>query len=294
MEVRTSLLSIVSSGISFELIQKVLMRKRCSSLPGWAGIACVIAIALTATTAPVLRAQPAEDRPGGQVREPAGAQATGKPSGSRFALGLKASTLGAGVDAGLRLARRFNVRVGFNAFDYHRNLSNDGISYDSAFRLRSVQALVDWFPFRKSFHLSGGLLLYNGNHMSAHALVPSNQVLDAGDEAVISDPANPITGKARSTARVVPPMVAIGFGNFVPRTRRVGFSIDVGVVFQGAPHSTLTLRGSACDPSGEFCGDIAGDPNIQAESLAARRTIDKDLFFMKYYPFVSLELGYRF
>lgn len=256
-------------------------------------VAWVITIGLTTARMPALWPQAAEGRPDAQIREPA-SRAASKPAGSRFALGLKASTLGVGGDAGMRLTRRFNLRVGFNAFNYHRNLSNDGIDYDSAFRLRSVQALLDWFPFQPSFHLSGGLLLYNGNHMTANALVPNNQVLNAGDENVISNPANPVKGKATSGVRVVAPMVAVGFGNFVPRTGHVGFSVDVGVVFQGAPHSTLTLSGSACDPSGEFCGDIAGDQNIQAEALAGRQSISKELFFMKYYPFVSLGLSYRF
>lgn len=43
-----------------------------------------------------------------------------------------------------------------------------------------------------------------------------------------------------------------------------------------------------------FCGDIASDPNIQADTLAKRQTINNDLFFVKYYPFVSLEFGYHF
>ena len=90
------------------------------------------------------------------------------------------------------------------------------------------------------------------------------------------------------------PMLSLGFGNLLPRTRHVGFSADFGVVFQGAPHSTLTLNGSACDVSGAFCADIAGDPSIQAQALEGRQTINKELFFLKYYPFVSLELGYRF
>ena len=89
-------------------------------------------------------------------------------------------------------------------------------------------------------------------------------------------------------------MMGIGFGNLLPRTGHFGFSVDFGVVFQGAPHATLTLTGSACDVSGMFCGDIASDPNIQADTLVKRQTINNDLFFVKYYPFVSLEFGYHF
>lgn len=249
-------------------------------------------IDLMAIAPPAVWPQAAEDRPSGQTREPTVPPA-GREAGSRFALGLKASTLGLGVDGAVRLRSRLNMRVGFNFFNYSRNLSSDGINYDSAFRLRSVQAVADWF-FARSFHLSGGLLVYNGNHMTANAVVPVNQVLNADNENVISNPANPITGKARSEVRPAAPMISLGFGNLLPQTRHVGFSVDFGVVFQGAPHSTLTLNGSACDVTGEFCANVAGDPSIQAQALQGRQAINKELFFLKYYPFVSLELGYRF
>ncbi len=288
MHVCKSLLDCIKTRISCTLTKQL----GPTQLRGLA-LSCLVALGLTGAMAPTLRAQAVEDRPRGPTHRWA-AEPSGRPAGSRFALGLKASTLGLGADAGLRLARRFNVRVGFNAFNYSRNLSSDGIAYNSSFRLRSVQALLDWFPFRPSFHVSAGVLAYNGNHMTANALVSNGQTLSAGDETVISNPANPITGRATSAVRVVAPVIAIGFGNFVASTSHVGFSVDLGVVFQGAPHSTLTLRGSACDPSGEFCADIAGDPNMQAEALAEKRTIDKELFFMKYYPFVSLSVGYRF
>jgi hypothetical protein len=232
-----------------------------------------------------LRSQAADDEP----RSPAAKPATG-----RFALAFKASTLGLGADAGIRLARHFNLRVGFGTFNYRRNLSEDGIAYDSAFRLRSVQTVLDWFPFAESFHLSGGLLVYNGNHVSANATLPTNQVLTAFDTNIISNPSNPISGKATSGVRPVAPIFSIGFGNLVARARHVGFSVDFGVVLQGSPHSSLTFTGSACDVSGTFCADIAGDPAIQSQAVSVSHTISKDLFFLKYYPFVSMEVGYRF
>jgi hypothetical protein len=217
-----------------------------------------------------------------------------KRAGHRFAVGLKASTLGLGIDGGVRLTRHFNLRAGFNAFNYGRDVSSDGIAYNATFRLRSVQALVDWFPFARNFHLSTGLLVYNDNRVSANASVPPSQTLTAAGQDFISDPSNPITGRAESGLRRVAPIIGLGFGNLVPRTGHFSFSADFGVVFQGAPHATLTLMGSACDVSGMFCGAVGGDPGIQSDIVSRRQTINDDLFFMRYYPFVSLEFGYRF
>lgn len=282
MDPRKCPLSRLGNAVSVYLQRRGLMR-----------LACIIALALTACVQPRwLSAQHPDSR--SRVDPCVSSHSSPKPAGSRFALGFRTSSLGLGSDLGLRLACRFNLRVGFNMFNYSRNLSSDGIAYDSAFRLRSVQALVDWFPFHGGFHLSGGLLVYNGNHVNANAVVPNNQVLSIGNEDIVSNPSDPITGKATSNVRPVSPLLAVGFGNLVPRARKLGFSVDFGVVFQGQPRSNFAFAGSACDPSGAFCGDIAADQNAQAEALADTHTLDKDLFFVRYYPFVSLELGYHF
>jgi hypothetical protein len=278
-----------------ESVHKDIISNRISAGGNRNGLAIAIRVVWTSVMAASL-VTIAQTRLYSQAEhdEPRASEPAVEPAASRFALAFKASTLGLGPEAGMRLTRHLNVRVGVNAFDYRRNLSDDGVAYDSAFRLRSVQALVDWFPFAQSFHLSAGLLVYNGNHVSANASVPLNQIISAGDENVISNPTNPITGRATSTVRPVAPMIGIGFGNLVAHARHIGFSVDFGVVFQGAPHSTLTFNGSACDVSGMFCADVAGDPSIQSQAISETHTINRDLFFLRYYPFLSLELGYRF
>src|SRR5262249_49667599 len=140
-----------------------------------------------------------------------------KSTGSRFGLAARVSTLGLGADAGFRLARPLNLRVGFNSFDYSRNLSSDGVAYRGTLHLRSVQASLDWFPFSHSLHFGPGLLILNGNRVTALATPPVGRVLRAGAEDYISDPQDPIKGSAKSGIKKVAPMVSFGFGNLVPR-----------------------------------------------------------------------------
>jgi hypothetical protein len=187
------------------------------------------------------------------------------------------------------------MRVGFNTFHYARGLSSDGVPYQGALYLRSWETVVDWFPFsRHSFHVGSGVLFLNGNRVTAVATPPVGQVLTAGAEAYISDPQNPITGSAKTATKKIAPIVLIGFGNLVPRNHHFGYSVDLGVVFQGAPKSTFTVAGGACDPTGEFCARAAEDSSIQAEAQSARTDLAHHVSFMKYYPVVSLEFGYRF
>ena len=90
-----------------------------------------------------------------------------------FEMGLKFSTLGAGIDVAVPLIYHSNLRIGFNAFNYGPDERLDGILYSGQIGFRSVQATYDWFPFGGAFHLSPGLLVYNGNQVTAKASVPS-------------------------------------------------------------------------------------------------------------------------
>src|SRR5207245_6554043 len=112
----------------------------------------------------------------------------GTPLRSRFAVAFRTSTLGLGADAGFRVARPINLRVGFNMFDYARNLSSDGVGYRGTLHLRSMQVSVDWFPFSHSFHVGPGVLIWNGNRVSAIATPPAGKILTAGVEVYVSDP----------------------------------------------------------------------------------------------------------
>jgi hypothetical protein len=214
--------------------------------------------------------------------------------GSRFALAFETSTLGLGPRAAIRLHNHLNLRIGASAFDFRRNVADGDIVYDAVFRLRSLNFIADWFPTSKGLHISPGVLVYNRNRVSATAAMPVGKVLSAGTETFVSDPQNPIVGNARSNIRAISPMVLFGFGNLLPRAGHIGFSFDFGVVFQGTPVTTVTLAGSACDVSQIHCQDIAKDRSIQSEIDAGRKTMQDDLSFMRFYPVISVGVGYRF
>ena len=93
-----------------------------------------------------------------------------------------APPLGYGVDIAVPVSEKVNVRGGFNAFGISHDFDNDGITLAAQLKLRSVSAHLDWFPFGGGFHLSPGVMLYNGNEVNATALVPAGSTFDLGDE----------------------------------------------------------------------------------------------------------------
>ena len=209
-------------------------------------------------------------------------------------LGMRLSTLGAGAEVAVSLNSRVNVRGGFNIFQYSRGFNHDGIIYKGQLNLRSGEAHVDWYPLGYAFHLSPGLLLYNGNGATATANVPGGSTFTLGGATYTSDPANPVTGRGKLDFLKVAPTAMFGLGNLVPPTSHFTFNFDMGVAFQGSARSKLNLAGSACDATGAICVNAATDPTIQANVLAEQTKINNKLSPFKYYPIISFGFGYRF
>ncbi len=209
-------------------------------------------------------------------------------------VGFKTSTLGIGFDVATRLSSHANARVGFNTFSYGRNFTNNGIGYNGTLDLRSVNALLDLFPFGGGFHISPGALIYNGNKVTATGSVPSGQTFSLGGVTYRSSATNPVGGNGNLELRKAAPMVLIGFGNLIPRSKHFSTSFEVGAVFQGTPKTTLNLTGSACDPTGLNCRNVATDPTVQSNIQAQQDKINKDVEIVKYYPVISAGFGFRF
>jgi hypothetical protein len=214
----------------------------------------------------------------------------------RIGIGLRMSTLGAGIEAATAVTRRSNLRVGFNAFDYSTSLYRDGIYYNGTLSLRSVAVFYDQY-LKGGFHVSPGLLVYNGNLGTADATAPGGQSFSLGSQTYFSSKADPLTGTGTlDFDRKVAPALMFGFGNLLPRSQRhFSLTFDFGVIFQGPSSVMLKLAGSACNSSGNQCQDIRSSPAIQAGIQAQQvKLSDSVTPYLQYYPVVSLGFGYKF
>jgi len=227
-----------------------------------------------------------------EVPEPPVPQKASRETG-QVGIDIRLSTLGAGAEVAISLNHKLNVRGGINIFQYNRSFNHDGIAYKGQLNLRSGEAHLDWYPFGHGFHLSPGLLVYNGNGVTATANVPGGSTFTLGGTSYTSDPSNPIAGTGKLDFVKVVPTAMFGFGNLVPRTRHFTLNFEMGAVFQGSARTKLNLTGNAC-PNGINCVNAATDPTVQANVLAEQTKIDNKLSPFKYYPVISLGFGYRF
>ena len=212
----------------------------------------------------------------------------------RFAVGVKAGSLGFGAEVGTALMRRVNVRAGFNAFSITHTFNNDGTDYDATLSLKSVDAKIDLY-IAGGFHISPGVLLYNDNNMQATTTVAKGQSFTLGDATYYSSQTTPVTGTAAVTLNSFAPTLVLGFGNLLPRSsRHWSLSTDFGVVFQGRPKFKLDLAGTACAFNGTNCLSVASDPTVQANLQKQRDKVSEDIKPFQYYPDVTIMLGYKF
>lgn len=227
------------------------------------------------------------------VVSPAAAQERGPHS--TVGLAVKVSTLGVGVDAAIPVIDRANVRVGFNTFTLNHDFDNDGITLAASLRMRSVSAYFDWFAFGGGFHISPGVMLYNGNQLSATMSVPAGQDFELGDETLYSNAANPLTGTFKLAFPKVAPSLLLGWGNIIPHgDRRWSIPVELGIVFSGSPTTTLAFGGSACNRSGGNCRNIASDPTLQADVAREQQKIDDELSVLKIIPVFSIGFSFKF
>lgn len=214
---------------------------------------------------------------------------------SGLAIGVKVGLLGVGVEAATPLARTLNLRGGANFFSYNDTFTSDGIPYDATLRFRSGEMSLDWFPWAKGFHVSVGALIYNGNEITANALVPGGQTITLDDTDYLSSSADPVKGNGSLTFNKAAPKVTIGWGNMLPRSgRHFSVPFEAGFAYVGDPKVALNLSGSVCDTSGTYCRSIASDPTVQANITGQQEKIAKDAQPARFYPILSIGLAFNF
>ncbi len=200
------------------------------------------------------------------------ADATDAPS--RFALGVKAGTLGAGFEGTFGISERFNVRAGINNYSRKFEDTESDIRYDATLDLKNAGVFLDWHPFAGTFRLSAGLINNrNGIHLSATPT--ANQQI--GSTTYTPAQIGTLTGDV--TFKKNAPYLGIGWGNAVNKGSPFGFNFELGVAKQGSPKVKLTSSNSTVSQS-----------DLDSEA----RSAETDLGDFKSYPVISLGLSYRF
>ena len=206
------------------------------------------------------------------------------------------------------LNQHLNLRTSGNLFKYSTNFTASGIGADAHLDMHSVGTQLDIYPTRWGFRVSPGVLLYNGDQLSANASVPGGTSFTLNDQTYYSANANPtsgatpVNGDALLSLHTTNPAFTIttGWGNTIPRKGHWSFPFEVGVALTGAPSLKVNLGGWACyDQALTLCTDITSktDPialQIQSNLAAQVSKWSRDADPLKTYPIASFGVAYSF
>ena len=200
-----------------------------------------------------------------------------------FGVGLKAGTLGLGVEARWDPpVPWFDLRVGFNQYDYDNAGGYSGIDYDATLALDSYY-LTGNIKFPVSpFRLTVGAFS-NGNELQMLSQDTGGLTFDIGGTTF------PVAsvGALRSTTSFGSTAPYAGFGFDFELFGKAGLNFDLGVLWQGEPGVSLdaTNWDNLSAPEQALLG-----PALDAE----RAALEDEISDYKAWPVVSLAFVYNF
>jgi hypothetical protein len=205
-------------------------------------------------------------------------------SAADFAAGVRAGTHGLGPELVAGVTPALHARLIGGAYDYGTTFDETGITYDADAELRSALLLLDWHPagggFR--FSLGGG---WNGTELRVTAPL---QDLVRRYAPQLPPLALPGTVHGVASGSEVAPYGGLGWGRPFAGGR-VAASLDLGVLYHGAPEAELTIDSPA----------LAGQPPLVQQVLALlaadeEARLEEELRDYRYLPLVAVGVTFRF
>ncbi len=196
-----------------------------------------------------------------------------------FWVGVKAGTLGYGVEGSWRPLGWLDLRAGANFYDYDDTGSKAGVNYDATLALDTIYVTGNFsFPL-SPFRLTAGAFTNNNEMQMVSQAMPSYD-LGATQGYLPAE-----VGSLRSVTSFdgVSPYIGGGFDFSV--MNRLGLSLDFGVLWQGDPQVSLTSDGALA---------LINDAGFLADLEAERQELENELEDLKAYPVISIGFNFNF
>ena len=199
-----------------------------------------------------------------------------------FGVGLKAGTLGIGLEGRWSPLPWLDFRLGANSFEYDDDGSQAGVNYDATFSLDTYYATGNFRSPLSPFRVTAGVVS-NGNEFGMTSQDTGGLPFQIGDE--IFNPAD--VGNLQSVTSFDSTAPYLGVGYDFEIFGKVGLNLDFGVLWQGEPTVTLVATGLESAPQA-----IQDSLTTQLEN--ERLELEDKMNDFKAWPVVSLGFVYNF
>lgn len=198
----------------------------------------------------------------------------------RVSVSVGLSSLGIGGTLGLHdPGGLLGLRVSGHYFPVALNFDQEQAVSRAQVNMQNESVVADFYPGRGGFRMSGGVVFNQDSATYWSTPVMNGALLGYMQAMHYRGPVGDVWGPIRYDP--VAPYVGVGYQS--PAGRHWLLAADLGAMFQGASHSTLTATGF-----------LATQPRVEAAAAANARRADRILNDFDVFPVVSVEVGYRF
>ncbi len=195
---------------------------------------------------------------------------------NNFGIGVKAGTLGIGVEGMWRPLPYFDIRLGANSYEYDYDGAQAGVNYDATLNLETVYATLNFHFPASPLRFSLGAYS-NGNEFNLVSAESGS--FDIGGTTFTSAD----IGTLYSTTSFSSTAPYLGFGFDFTLAGKVGLNMDFGVLWQDEPTVTMNATGL-----------LANDPTFLASVETERLQLQEDMSNFKAWPVISLGFVFNF
>ena len=196
---------------------------------------------------------------------------------SEWGVGIKAGTLGLGLEARWSGLPYIDFRIGANSYTLDDNGRQANVRYDAELDLETVYLTANFhFPL-SPFRITAGAFA-NGNEINMVSAEPGDFTI-GGDFYTAAE-----VGTLQSTTKFGSTAPYLGLGFDFELFGKAGLNFDLGVLWQGDPEVTLEAT------NGSLFNDALFLASLDAETME----LEDDMSDYKAYPVISLSFVYNF
>jgi len=195
---------------------------------------------------------------------------------NNFGLGIKAGTLGLGVEGRWKPLPLVDFRIGTNFYEYDDDGAQAGIDYDATLELDTVYLTANFHIPLSPFRVTAGAFS-NNNEVRMVGFNSANFNIGGVDYSAAE------VGTLSSVTSFASTSPYLGIGLDFELFGKAGLNFDLGVLWQGDPEVTLEATGLA-----------VGLSDFQTALEAERLQLEDEMSDLKAWPVISLSFIYNF